>query len=86
MTGSRSGVATKLKELNPQLININCICHRLALACTYTLTNLSYTSRVLKWLSQLWYMFQNSPKMAMQLKMQAEMKVLIKLAVKFPGV
>ena len=26
MTGSRSGVATKLKELNPQLINFHCIC------------------------------------------------------------
>jgi len=71
MTGSRSGVATRLKELNPQLINFHCICHRLALAC------MSYISSVLKWLSQLWYMFQNSPKkMAVYLKTQAEMKAL----------
>ena len=77
MTGSRSGVATKLKELNPQLINFHCICHRLALACTDTLTSVSYISSVLKWFSQLWCMFQNSPKkMAMYLKMQAEMKML----------
>ena len=62
MTGSRSGVATRLKELNPQLLNFHCICHRLALACTDTLTSVFYISSVLKWLSQLWYMFQNSPK------------------------
>ncbi|XP_078370311.1 E3 SUMO-protein ligase KIAA1586-like [Oculina patagonica] len=62
MTCSRSGVATRLKELNPQLINFHCICHRLALACTDTLTSVSYISSVLKWLSQLSYMFQNSPK------------------------
>ena len=77
MTGSRSGVATKLKELNPQLVNFHCICHRLALACTDTLSSVSYINSVLKWLSQLWYMFQNSPKkMAVYLKTQAEMKVL----------
>jgi len=77
MTGSRSGVATRLKELNPQLINFHCICHRLALACTDTLTSMSYISSVLKWLSQLWYLFQNSPKkMAVYLKTQAEMKEL----------
>ena len=58
MTGSRSGVATKLKELNPQLINFHCICHRLALACTDTLSSVSYINSVPKWLSQLWYMFQ----------------------------
>lgn len=37
MTGLRSSVATKLKELNPQLINFHCIYCRLALACTDTL-------------------------------------------------
>ena len=51
MTGSRSGVATKLKELNPQLINFHCVCHRLALACTDSLPSVSYVSSVLKWLS-----------------------------------
>ena len=51
MTGSRSGVATKLKELNPQLINFHCI-------CTDTLSSVSYINSVPKWLSQLWYMFQ----------------------------
>ena len=77
MTGSRSGVATKLKELNPQLIKFHCFCHRLVLACTDTLSSVSYINSVLKWLSQLWYMFHNSPKkMAVYLKTQAEMKAL----------
>lgn len=36
MTGKKNGVATKLKELNPVLISVHCICHKLALACTDT--------------------------------------------------
>ena len=36
MTGKKNGVATKLKELNPVLISVYCICHKLALACTDT--------------------------------------------------
>ena len=53
MTRLRSSVATKLKELNPQLVNFHCNCHRLALAYTDTLSNVSYINGVLKWLSQL---------------------------------
>lgn len=76
MTGSRSDVATKLKELNPQLINFHCICHRLALACINTLSSVSYINSVLKWLSQLWYVSKFAKKMAVYLKTQAEMKAL----------
>ena len=37
MTGSKGGVATKLKnDFSKTLINIHCICHRLALACADT--------------------------------------------------
>lgn len=36
MTGKKNGVTTKLKELNPVLISVHCICHKLALACTDT--------------------------------------------------
>ena len=91
MTGSRSGVATRLKELNPQLINFHCICHRLALACTDTLTSMSSISSVLKWLSQLWYMFQNSPKRWLctskcKLKWKSLHCQLITLTVKLQGV
>lgn len=34
MVGKRSSVATRLKEANPSIINIYCICHRLAFYCT----------------------------------------------------
>ena len=62
MTGSRSGVASRLKDENPQIISVHCICHRLALACTDTLQEVSYIKNVHTWLMQLWSMFQNSPK------------------------
>ena len=71
------GAAARLKQLNPQLINFHCVCHRLALACTDSLENVSYIKSVLTWLTHLWRMFQNSPKkMAVYLKTQAEMKLL----------
>ncbi|CAG2212072.1 unnamed protein product [Mytilus edulis] len=77
MVGSRSGVAAKLKEMNPLVISIHCICHRLALACTDTLQNVSYIKNVHLWLMQLWSMFQHSPKkMAAFLKVQLTLKEL----------
>ena len=76
-TGTTKGVAARLKQLNPRLINFHCVCHRLALACTDSLENVSYIKSVLRWLTHLWRMFQNSPKkMAVYLKTQAEMKLL----------
>ncbi|CAH3171784.1 unnamed protein product, partial [Porites evermanni] len=42
MTGKKNGVATKLSELNPVLISVHCICHKLALACTYTNKEIDY--------------------------------------------
>ena len=42
MTGKKNGVATKLKELNPVLISVHCICHKLALACTDTNKEIDY--------------------------------------------
>ena len=41
-TGTTKGVAARLKQLNPRLINFHCVCHRLALACTDSLENVSY--------------------------------------------
>ena len=51
ITGTTNGVAARLKQLNPQLINFHCVCHRLALACTDSLENVSYIKSVLTWLS-----------------------------------
>ena len=53
MTGSRNGVAAKLRETVPTLINIHCICHRLALACNDANDNLTQISQVETVLQQL---------------------------------
>lgn len=60
MTGSRNGVAAKLRETVPTLINIHCICHRLALACNDANDNLTPISQVETVLRQLWSFFENS--------------------------
>ena len=41
MIGKNSGVAAQLKGLNPVIINVHCICHKLALACTDTNKDIS---------------------------------------------
>ena len=75
MTGARSGVATRLKEVNSQVITFHCLCHKLALACTNTTSDISYIKNVELWLRQLWKMFENSPKRtAMYMKVQLELK------------
>ena len=38
LVGKKTGLATLLKQQNPSLISIHCVCHRLALACTDTNT------------------------------------------------
>ena len=75
MTGRNNGVATKLKELNPVLISVHCICHKLALACTDTNKEIDYIKRMEDTLRQLWAYFENSPKrLAVLLKMQINIK------------
>ena len=36
MVGKNNGVAAKLRQRNSNLLNMHCVCHRLALACTDT--------------------------------------------------
>ena len=75
MVGKRSGVAARLKQVNPVLINVHCICHRLALACTDSNESLSYIKNIENWLRQLWQFFENSPRrMSAYLKLQTELK------------
>ena len=75
MTGARSGVAARLKEVNSQVITFHCLCHKLALACTDTTSDIAYIKNIELWLRQLWKMFENSPKrMAMYMKVQLELK------------
>lgn len=62
MTGKTNGVAAKLlSEIKP-LINVHCICHRLAPACAYACDSVTYLQQVEKILYQLWSFFDNSAK------------------------
>ncbi|KAK2564539.1 Zinc finger protein 862 [Acropora cervicornis] len=77
MTGSRNGVAAKLRETVPTLINIHCICHRLALACNDANDNLTHISQVETVLRQLWSFFENSAaRSAVYVQTSCEMKKL----------
>ena len=65
MTRKTNGVAARLRRtVNPSLINIHCICHRLALACASANDSLSFLLKVEKILLQLWKYFDNSAKRA----------------------
>lgn len=75
MVGRSNGVAAKLREYNDKLINIHCVCHRLALACTDSCSSLKCIKDAETLLRQLWHYFQNSPKrMAVFLKSQLELQ------------
>jgi len=60
MLGKRNGVAALLRQDIPGLINVHCICHKLALACADTKEDLKDINQVQ--LIILWQFFQNSPK------------------------
>ncbi|XP_060575685.1 zinc finger protein 862-like isoform X2 [Ruditapes philippinarum] len=75
MMGKDNGVAALLRSENPSMINIHCVCHRLALACTDSNESLTYIKTVEILLRQLWQFFENSPKqMAAYIKMQTVLK------------
>ncbi|XP_052261749.1 E3 SUMO-protein ligase KIAA1586-like [Dreissena polymorpha] len=75
MVGKRGGVAALLRLKNPTLINIHCICHKLALSCTDSNEGITYIKEVELILRQLWSYFENSPKrMAAYLKLQMQFK------------
>ena len=62
MTGERTGVAARLKQINSKLINVHCVCHRLALACAGASDETKYITQVEGVLLQLWKFFAKSPK------------------------
>ena len=77
MLGPRSGLTARLKELNPSLISLHCICHKLALACVDTSKDLDYIAEVEWDLRTLWKAMENSPKRTnMYLSVQKELKAL----------
>ena len=75
MIGKTNGVAAKLRQSNDKLLNMHCVCHRLALGCTDSCQELKFIKEVEDVLRQLWYYFHNSPKKtACFLKCQIELK------------
>ena len=62
MMGKTGGLAAKLRDKHcPTLLNIHCVCHRLALACTHSVADIAQVGRVETNLRQLWKYFDNSP-------------------------
>ena len=73
MVGRKNGLAAKLKDINPCLISVHCVCHKLALACTDAKDdgNLKFIKELETIVTQLWKLFENSPKrLACYLKVQ----------------
>ena len=55
MMGKTGGLAAKLQDKHcPMLLNIHCVCHRLALACTQSVAEIAQVGRVETKLRQLW--------------------------------
>ena len=74
MTGSKGGVATKLKkDFSKTLINIHCICHRLALACANTGDEFKFIRNFEENLIEIWKFFRNSSK---------HLKIYVKMTLK----
>lgn len=64
MLGKENGVVARLKK-NPgceKMLNIHCICHRLALACSDTGDEIKFIEEFELTLLQLWKYFKNSSK------------------------
>ena len=63
MIGKKGGVAAKLKnEFTSTMINIHCICHRLALACGDTGDDYKFINSFEETMIELWSFFKNSSK------------------------
>jgi len=78
MVGKHNGVSALLKRENPRLINVHCICHRLALACGDSNNEVQYMLTIEHLLLQLYKWLENScAKTAAYLKMQFLFQVVL---------
>ena len=75
MVGKNCGVSALLKRDNPRLINVHCICHRLALACGDSNNDIEYVLTIERLLVQLYRWLENScVKTAAYMKMQLRLQ------------
>ena len=55
-----SGVATRLKSLNPSMVSVHCIAHRLALACSQAADSVPYLLRYQRVFCSVYTYFSSS--------------------------
>ena len=60
MIGCHTGVSTLFQRQNSNLLSINCICHRLALASSQAAAEITYVKKFREILSNLFYFYSNS--------------------------
>lgn len=60
MTGRLTGVATRLKNMNPNVITVHCAAHRLALAAYHAASSFQQLKDFQTTITQLYYFFENS--------------------------
>ena len=60
MTSTRNGVTGRLQRMNPKLVNIHCIAHRLALATSQAAEKVNYLKEFQEILTSLYYYFKRS--------------------------
>ncbi|XP_070564960.1 zinc finger protein 862-like [Ptychodera flava] len=60
MVGRKTGVATRMRQRNPMMLNVHCVAHRLALAAAQAMEGVKYLQRLSNILQQLYYYYQNS--------------------------
>ena len=61
MTGRVSGVATRLNRINPYLVSIHCVSHRLALAVSQAGEQVQFIKKFKRSLSSIYSFFHGSP-------------------------
>ena len=72
MTGKRNGVAAKLKQMQPSLVSVHCVAHRLALAVSEAADQVSPVKQFKSYLNSFLTYFHRSPKRAGQLQASFE--------------
>ncbi len=60
MMGSKSDVAARLKEVNPEIVPIHCVDHRLSLAVSQAVNGIQYLTKFQSTVSTIFTYFRNS--------------------------
>lgn len=69
MLGAHIGMVAHIRKKVPDLVNIHCVCHQLALAYVETCKELMYLLTVERLLNQVWKFYDYSPKKTAKLVM-----------------